>query len=274
MKFWDASAHRAAAGCRDHDAISAGARKARFGMLVWWGSQVECASAWLGSSAPLARWKASRFAFDRLKQLAGGGTRSNPARSYARTPCGFFAFIRCGRPMRFSLRRPSLQPNAVRRRLRSSRSTTVSPMRREGRFRTDRRHRGLRRRGTSARLSEPESCARAARTTYSSSRRCSRLRRAGAGANAAPVVASRRRRSAAERGEEDGMTDGENYPRDMIGYGRTPRSPTGRKTRASPCSSSSITRRAARTTSCTATPRPKPSYPRSLAPRPGRACGI
>ena len=38
------------------------------------------------------------------------------------------------------------------------------------------------------------------------------------------------------------------------------------------CSSSSTTRRGARTTSCTATPRPKRSCRKSSAPRPGRAC--
>ena len=46
------------------------------------------------------------------------------------------------------------------------------------------------------------------------------------------------------------------------------RTPIGRTAPASPCSSSSTTRRAARTTSCTATRPRKPSCPRSSAPQP------
>ena len=93
------------------------------------------------------------------------------------------------------------------------------------------------------------------------------------GANPDPVVASR---GAAIDGRAGGR-DGHDGRRDLSArHGRATgarrRSPTGRKTRASPCSSSSITRRGARTTSCTATPRPKRSCPRSSAPRPGRAC--
>src|ERR1700685_4847082 len=40
-----------------------------------------------------------------------------------------------------------------------------------------------------------------------------------AGARAHPVVASR---GPCRSGAQNGMKDGENYPRDMIGYGRTP----------------------------------------------------
>ncbi len=62
------------------------------------------------------------------------------------------------------------------------------------------------------------------------------------------------------------------YPRDLVGYGRnTARPANGRTTRGSPSSSCSITRRAARTTSSTATRRRKPSCPRSSARSPGRA---
>ena len=62
------------------------------------------------------------------------------------------------------------------------------------------------------------------------------------------------------------------YIRNMQGYGAQPaRRRLARRRQRSPSSSSSTTRRAARTTSCMATPPPRPSSPRSSAPRPGRA---
>ncbi len=53
------------------------------------------------------------------------------------------------------------------------------------------------------------------------------------------------------------------YPRDMVGYGRTPPHPRCRGRRASACSSSSITRKAGSAPCCMGTANPKPSSPRS-----------
>ena len=44
------------------------------------------------------------------------------------------------------------------------------------------------------------------------------------------------------------------YPRDLVGYGATRRMPNGRAAPASPCSLCSITKRAAKTRCCMATP--------------------
>ena len=132
VKFWDASAIVplliAETTTRSLQALA----RRDSDMLAWWGSQVECASAVarLERAGHLDRSGAA-LAFDQVeaarRRVARGST---PARSCARTPCGFFAFIRFGRPMRFSLQRPSSPPNAVPRRSKSSRSRTVSPTRR------------------------------------------------------------------------------------------------------------------------------------------------
>jgi hypothetical protein len=91
-------------------------------ILVWWGSQVEGASALARlERGALLDAEAAALAFDRLKQLADGW------HEIERTRSGFFAFIRCERPMRCNLQRRSLPPNTILRRSKSSRSTNVSP---------------------------------------------------------------------------------------------------------------------------------------------------
>jgi uncharacterized protein len=80
MKFWDASAIVpllvAEATTRSLQALA----RRDSDMLVWWGSQVECASALARlERASLLVGKGAALAFDRLKQLSGGWHEIEPS---------------------------------------------------------------------------------------------------------------------------------------------------------------------------------------------------
>jgi predicted nucleic acid-binding protein len=80
MKFWDASAIVpllvAETTTRSLQALA----RRDSDMLVWWGSQVECASALARlERASLLDGKGAALAFDRLKQLSGGWHEIEPS---------------------------------------------------------------------------------------------------------------------------------------------------------------------------------------------------
>jgi predicted nucleic acid-binding protein len=114
VKFWDASAIVplliAEASTRRLQALAAGDPD----MLVWWGSQVECASALarLERDAALDP-QAAVLAFDRLKQFAAGWHEVDPSDVVRETAVRFFGYTRSGPPMRCSSRQPSLPRNNV-----------------------------------------------------------------------------------------------------------------------------------------------------------------
>ena len=113
MRFWDASAIvpllMSEPSTRQLQSLAARDPA----MLVWWGTELECASA-------IARLEregaldepAVTQAFERLKQLAGGWHQSIPAMPFEKQRSDFFACIRCALRTRCSLPRRLWPRNA------------------------------------------------------------------------------------------------------------------------------------------------------------------
>ena len=80
MKFWDASAIVPLLVAETRTRSLQALARRDSDMLVWWGSQVECASALARlERGALLDGKAGALAFDRLKQLADGWHQIEPS---------------------------------------------------------------------------------------------------------------------------------------------------------------------------------------------------
>jgi predicted nucleic acid-binding protein len=80
VKFWDASAIVPLLVAETTTRSLQGLARRDSDMLVWWGSQVECASALARlERGALLDGKAGALAFDRLKQLADGWHQIEPS---------------------------------------------------------------------------------------------------------------------------------------------------------------------------------------------------
>ena len=123
MKFWDASAIvPLLVGEPATKPLQALASRDPV-VLVWWGTEVECASAIERLERDAALDTASFF-------RRSGGTKWNRAMRSAKPRCGFCACIRCAPPMPFNSRPRSSPPSDALRRSNWSRSTSVWPARR------------------------------------------------------------------------------------------------------------------------------------------------
>ena len=127
MRFWDSSAIVRYPGRVDDPGHASGRCKDPV-MLVWWASEVECASA-------LARLEredalddsAVRHAFERFVSWRVDGTRSIPATPFATAAWRSCACIHSARPTPSSWPRRSSPQNGVPLTLKSSRSTSNWP---------------------------------------------------------------------------------------------------------------------------------------------------
>jgi hypothetical protein len=127
VKFWDASAIVPLLVAKNTTRSLRALANRDSDLLVWWGSQVECASA-LARLEPgaLLDMKGAASAFDRLKQLANGWHEIEPSEIIRENALRFLRIHPLRAAPHCSLRRRSLRPNDVLHRLRLSRSTTVS----------------------------------------------------------------------------------------------------------------------------------------------------
>ncbi len=126
MKFWDASAIVPLLMTEPTTRAMQALALKDPAMLVWWATEVECASA----VARLEREgaldaTAVTQAFERLREPRVDGMRSIRAMPSGKRPCGSSAYIRCARLTRCSLRPHSSPRSAVPRLWMSSHWTTV-----------------------------------------------------------------------------------------------------------------------------------------------------
>ena len=127
MRFWDACAIVPLLMAETTTKTLQGLANSDPAMLVWWATEVECASA----IARLEREGALEpsvvnEAFDRLKRLAEGWHEVDPSDGVREALYGSCASIRFALPTRSNSRPPSWPLNADHHRSRSSHSTIIS----------------------------------------------------------------------------------------------------------------------------------------------------